>query len=271
MDKIPKIAHFYWGNKLLPFLRYMTLFSFRKLNPEWRMILYIPEKLNLSTPWPSCEGKQEYSGKNYMECLQELNIEIYQISMESFGIEECPEVHKSDLLRLYVLSNTGGLWSDMDILFFKPMENLGQLNRSEYFCFHPFFPDRTRRKFKFHSIGFLLSKGKGRFFPKLFSIAKKTINTQKYQSIGSPLYKQVVRMNDPHVGNIPMKTVYPCHRPERIFTTSSQDFLKMIDEETIGVHWYGGHPISGEHELLLQNLQEYSHNNIISYILNQQD
>ena len=43
---IPKIAHFYWGNEILPFLRYITIYSFSILNPDWEIKLYLPTKIS---------------------------------------------------------------------------------------------------------------------------------------------------------------------------------------------------------------------------------
>ena len=31
--------YFYWGGSAMSWMRYMTLYSFRKMNPDWEMVL----------------------------------------------------------------------------------------------------------------------------------------------------------------------------------------------------------------------------------------
>ena len=50
---------------------------------------------------------------------------VIQVDFQIYNFNnDMPEVHKSDFLRLELLSTIGGLWSDMDIIYFKPMNSL---------------------------------------------------------------------------------------------------------------------------------------------------
>ena len=40
---IPKRIFFYWGGSDMSWMRYMTLYSFRKMNPDWEVILYVSD------------------------------------------------------------------------------------------------------------------------------------------------------------------------------------------------------------------------------------
>ena len=58
LTNIPKIVHFYWGNEKLSYLRYMSVYSFRKLNPDWKIKIHVPGALSMIAPtWGSNEQK----------------------------------------------------------------------------------------------------------------------------------------------------------------------------------------------------------------------
>lgn len=268
MNNIPKKAYFYWGNRILPYLRFMTLKSFRMFNPDWEMYLYVPDTLCSDTPWKTNENKTKYVGENYLSDVSDLDIDIIIVTAQDLNVpDNTPEVIKSDMLRMQLLANTGGLWSDMDILYYKGVDTLDlPENCTDYFCYHPFSGDSKH----FHSIGFLMSCGDSQIFKTLAQKAKSKLNRNCYQAIGSILYNQEVNMDETNFGNIPINCVYPCHRGSKIFTMSARIFeYNFLTENTIGIHWYAGHTTSGRHENIMQLSDQYSHDNIISHILKQ--
>ena len=135
LSKIPKVAHFYWGNKSLPFSRFFTVASFAALNKDWEIRLHAPEELSdsLNLTWDSHEHRRLPRRKNAPEikCYWDKvkAIPNVWICEQDLGfLKSASEVHKSDFLRWGLLSKDGGLWSDMDIVYFRPMDDL-YLNR----------------------------------------------------------------------------------------------------------------------------------------------
>ena len=126
LTKIPKIAHFYWGNEKLPYLRYLTISSFCKYNPDWKVRFYYPKYRQTKKTWNSKEHKYEIIvKKDYTEELKKLPITFVEIDFESLDLSnDLTEVHKSDYLRWFLLANVGGLWSDMDIIYIDSMNNI---------------------------------------------------------------------------------------------------------------------------------------------------
>ena len=60
LQKIPKLAHFYWGNDTLSFLRYLSIYTFSKFNPDWRIQFYYPaQKYHGARTW----GTPEHTGR----------------------------------------------------------------------------------------------------------------------------------------------------------------------------------------------------------------
>ena len=81
---IPKTMKFFWGNETLSWMRYMTLYSFRKLNPDWKIELHLcpPSTIKYKT-W--LDGVQQdffnFSGRDFTDKLNSLDIELKEWSL----------------------------------------------------------------------------------------------------------------------------------------------------------------------------------------------
>lgn len=272
MNKIPKLAYFYWGAPVLPYLRYMCLKSFIQYNPEWKVTLFTPSHLTTGVTWGTHENEEPIDTIDYFDRLGDLNIEVRQFNMESIGYSnDLPEVVKSDLLRLYLLSNSGGLWSDNDILYIRPIANtLKPTDHTSFFCYRRggvTQEDTPKNGCLYHSIGFLMSEENGSRFNDLFFGAKNVINTGLYQSVGSPYYGELVDMNEPGIFNIDINMVYPSRAPQSMFESPAGHHVYEIRPETIGWHWYGGHPTAGKYQNLMTEDTYKNMDNVIAHCL----
>jgi len=266
MKSIPKIAYFYWGGRVLPYLRYMALFSFKKYNPDWKVVLFVPRKLVDVKTWITFESKEEIRTEDYSNHLSDLGIDIVEFDFEKIGFSnDLPEVIKSDILRLYLLSTGGGLWSDTDILYFEPV-SCGRSNcaASAHFCYQG---DLISKNIPFHSIGFLSSCPSNRHFRLLFDKVVEYLDLSNYQSVGSLMYNKVVDVSSPDIHNISMSVVYPCRVVKSIFEKPSSECVGMIKEDTIGFHFYGGHPIAGKWQNIITRDSYTEHDNIVCWLL----
>jgi len=271
LKKIPKIVHFYWGAKTLPFLKYLTVFSFMKYNPDWEIRFYSPLTLSEKKTWTTFEHKFERNLNNdYMFLLRKLPLKFFELDVNIPNIEdprEIPEVIKSDYLRWDILSNVGGLWSDMDILYFRSMNEL-HLNSPENANIDTIVSINDNGKDTYHSIGFMLSSPKNQYYTYIHQKAIRTkINFNSYQTHGSELLNKEFsspaeiqkRFQNCVVGNIDMMTVYPYHThkqiPELFLIRSQLNFTS----KTIGIHWYAGFPDS---QVFLNHVD---YNNFLDY------
>lgn len=271
LNKIPKKAHFYWGNEVMSFLRYLTIYSFRRLNPDWEVNIYFPlERYKGNIPWETGElyDGVSFKGKDYTQELFNLEgINIREIDFSSYPfIKDAAENYKSDMFRWYILSREGGLYSDVDILYFKPMNYL-------------FFNLKEKKNVDIalclqewgHIIGFLLSSEGNPFFKELLLECERFFNDKNYQSISAPMVNELYPTMDcinkmfPDLvfQNMPMNVVYAVahHNIPEVFC--SRD-LSCLKPETIGIHWYAGNPVSQEfnNELTAENFLNYD--NIIA-------
>ena len=248
LTHIPCIFHAYWGYNKLPYLRYLTLASFRLHNPDWKIILYRPSMPQSNMSWAT--GEQKY-GDNYQDYINEvsnLGVVIEYVDFESIDFSNsASDVHKSDYLRWKLLYEIGGLWADMDIIFTKSMDEL-YFNKPEYsninavFCISDYG----------HSIGFLMGGEENDYFKTIHKASLKEYSKERYQCIGSilcnklfPIWESAKRDNiNPH--NLSMEVVYAydANHVKELFGKSAPN---RFTEKTIGVHWYGGSDIAGKY------------------------
>lgn len=261
--KIPKILNLYWGNnKPLSFLRYLTVFSFNKYNPDWDIRVYYPETISRDETWITKEQKNEkYEGNDFfgeLADIQKVSLIKYDISALGFP-NSMPEVHKSDILRLKLLSD-GGFWSDFDIFYFKPMES-SILNTEKFINSEVLLCTHNAS----HSIGFLGGSENNDAFKYLLSKTSIRYRKNKYQCVGSSLFKEFSHNVPSIVGNIPKSLVYPIDWNETNKLLTKEELL--IDE-SIGIHWFGGSTIASTIENSITSLEGLSETEIESTFIN---
>lgn len=267
MTKIPHISHFYWDGSRLSYLHYLTIVSFHKYNPDWNIKLYYPSvKYAGKNTWKSKEHSCTYIGINYLKALQRLEyITQIEVDFTDYGISnDLPETYKSDFLRWRLLTEEGGLWSDMDILYIKPIQALN-LNADTDLVLTKLAIPKLRTSL--HIIGFYLSKSGSLFFDHISKNAS-SININDYQSIGSkllnrlyPEHKDIISVcGDINIKYLDMDVVYP-YPPEdadvknQLGLLYHENNLSRITKNTIGIHWYNGH-------IFAKNfINEYNHFN----------
>lgn len=278
LTKIPKIIHFYWGNEKLSYLRYMSVFSFRKLNPEWKIKIHIPLILNTNPPaWDSIHQKNSSIDKDYFEELAKLDVEIIKQDFSEDFDNAAHEVHKCDFLRWKILATEGGVWSDIDILYVKPIDELVENVDEEYQKSIDIFLCSFKKSK--HAIGFLMSAGNNPFYRKMHELSKEAYDETQYQCIGGNLlninfHSQAKIRKQFKVGSIAYFINPICVyalQEESIpvfFSTPTEDTMKLIDDPgLIGFHWYAGHPLAQELESRLDNSNVDQFDNFLTEII----
>ena len=276
MIEIPKTIFFYWEADRLSWLRYMTLYSFRVLNPEWKMQLYVGHNSCREKTWVDHNQSDfyQYTGLDWFDKIYKLDIEVKDWNVKyDLGSRITPP-QASDLFQWERL-NEGGVYSDMDVLYDKPIDSIYDLmwNYTTCLCYLN----------SYFTIGFLASSGKSRFWEELLDAALNLYRAkQVFGGIGGETCYQVAGVNalyslyrdkrrtcvfkrgrailDTHwhvflvayrkskLFNIPKYSVYNWTHMElgKIFEESLE-----IPEETIGIHWYGGSEIAQQANLEL--------------------
>jgi hypothetical protein len=250
MKTVPKRIFFYWGNKEMSWLRYMTLYSFRKFNPDWEIELHVSDVKNLTRGWkgPIIQDFHTYETqeKNWLPEVEKLGVKIKECPVLA---EEATPIQNSDIFRWNELATNGGFYSDMDILFIKPIEEYYQQvkNFETGISYHT--GKKRRQRFAnfngYFSIGFMFSAGNNRFFRDIFE-SSKTGDLINYQNAGvHAIYRMlgstegIAEYRD-GMHLIPMKVVYPYRSNQQRQFFAIADNRQIHGSVTIGIHWYAG-------------------------------
>jgi len=277
-QKIPKVMNFFWSGETLSWMRYMTLYSFRKLNPDWEIVLHVfPYSRQKEKPWPdkNCQDFFNFPSSDYLSKVPELGVRISQIPLNK-KYSKLDPVRLSDVFRWYLLYTNGGFYSDMDILYVKPMESF--YNRiSKYATVLAY----TTKPTHYFSIGFIGSTQGNPFFRDVYKIATNRLNRKGcYQTAGSvAIYELIGKAKNwneivPHTNQLELyyqkygtdiywdfqRIVYPySYRqiPEIFFNPKS-----TLPEESIGLHWFAGAEMTQEFNRNLSKNNYFEYNNL---------
>jgi len=277
MKNIPKVAHFYWGSEKMSYMRYMTLYSFKKMNPDWSVKLYVPKELTKEKTWvdsfhqvDTVDYKSEY---DYFEKIKELPIKIVSVDFPE-NIKKLGEAQKSDYLRWRLLYKEGGLWSDMDILYIRPMNKVyfnNNLN-NELDNTLSIIPNGGG-----HQIGFYLSTPKNTMFKELCFLSSNKNDVTLYQDLGCELLNQYLGSKENIEEKFNLKTInvdqsvfykFDHTKLDKLYSDDVFAEQLLSDERVLGIHWYGGASISQEYNNKINhtNYNNSINNTIISAI-----
>lgn len=248
LAKIPKILHVYFGGVKMSYLRYLTIISFMRLNPDWQVRFYYPRFPVRNHSWKSSEQKYTDNWEDYTPKLRRLKISMVEVDYNFFGLPNTmSEVHKSDILRWHLLSIVGGLWCDMDILYFRPITNLSiniksNKNADTIVCISGYG----------HSVGFMMGAAGNEYFRILLANALKRWNGDNYQCITAPMCNDLFPTVDSirlktscNPVNLGMEAVY-LHNADQISEIFGSPPCPRENLNTIGIHWYAGSQMAGE-------------------------
>jgi hypothetical protein len=267
LSQIPKTIYFYWGARRLSFLRLLSILSFKKLNPEWNIVVYTPHSLNSQTTW----GNKQYENNNdiidYTPQLHSCGVDIRIFNCESIGISNSiNEVHKSDIIRYYLLHTYGGVWSDMDILYIRPIEEM-LCNKIEYDnCIDTFFyygQDSAADEILGHAVGFLMSSKDNVLYRDIYRDALSKIGNNDYEVLGAGLLNSkynlgLINKKYGRAHSFHKETVYAIDHNHKEYLYDI-DGTMYLGKYSIGIHWYGGS------EYVKHLICNINHNNYLSY------
>jgi hypothetical protein len=265
LTQIPKTAHFYWGGGPLSYLRFLSVESFKKQNPDWQIKVHVPvTDSRAPVSWVN-NIKQDFRKQ-----IDTLDVTIVQHDFDSYGFSnQAHEVHKSDFLRWRLLATEGGLWSDIDIFYIRPMSCLEENTPHNFNVNVALCPLKPPHK---HTVGFMLGSKDNKFYSYLSQSALSNYNKDVYQCMGSDLINghfesfesfgcqfpndQFVFLNKKSVYAITSKTIDQFYQP-----VDSALNKKFNSSQVIGYHWFGGHPRSQDFENNLQpnTINDYNH------------
>lgn len=247
----PKLLFLYWDGSPLSYLNYLTVVSFNKYNPDWKIIVYMPYKKTDTISWKSHEQKLRYTGIDYMYKLNDIdNVIIKKICLNDIGFDNtASEVIKSDYFRYYILEKHGGLWSDFDIIYTGSIEEKMNFNENSiiFRCISYQYPkDKSGHNYNYYPIGFFISKPNSKFFKYIKQKCIENYDPDEYQSIGAvmfgklfPVLTDVYKVDD----NVKICD-YQYYLPwawNELYEFYDNEYLNnKLPDNNIGIHWFNG-------------------------------
>jgi len=275
IPQIPKRMIFYWSGSKLSWMRYMTFYSFRKYNPDWEIVLCLSNDDFKNSPQSQIFNM--YVGDDYFHKLNELDVKIINVEFPKEyenEISQLSPIHKSDLYRYYILSKNGGLYCDTDVIFFRPINEFYNKIVSENY--NTIIHESPRN---FLTIGFLGSSQENKYYNDLFEYGIKNINIDGPQAMGVDLIYKFIggrrkiifdlideKYSKIKLFNLPSELIYNFEVEDIRDCFYNGKNKNSFPKDSIGYHWYGGHPISQKYNNILTEKNFESYNTTISKI-----
>lgn len=224
------ILHLYWGrSRPLSWLRLQTVRTFAALNPGWQIKVWTRDVEPVAPYWSSHEQRNPYTGRCYFDALASIPGVIIAPAPLALKL---PDVPFSDYLRWSLLATEGGFWSDFDIVFTRPMSDLGPQSGAfliQYPC----------GAWPIGFLGALDDKGRW-FFEQVRLFAHTKIHgASGYQDLGCVALQRIAKHQ--HVVKQSRQWVYPESKIAAAMRAYfDPDSGYAIPEDCIGFHWYAG-------------------------------
>lgn len=235
---IPKRIFLFWGGTSLTWLRHLTLVSLCELNPDYAVEVYLPEETDNTSAWASGQ-KQDFStygGVDYLRSYTAPNLTIKQTCVPLGN-----GMHQADWFKWRELSEGGGWFSDLDILYVKPLPTIDA--------------DAVVVHGRHYAMGLMASSGDSDLYREIYDASIKCYDAQYYDSTNQ-IAMQVVGIDVAdlqtkfplcRIATLPMDSVYPWdyNKANKYFEPG------QISDSCIGLHWYAGTPVGHANNMAL--------------------
>ena len=255
MKRIPKELHLYWDGSNMSQLQTFTVTTFHKLNPDWKINVYVSKQKYKG----NAKYIPDYVGKDYFYLIREMDyVNIQIVDLNDYNIDvSLHGILRSDILRYHVLYNVGGVWSDFDIIWLKPMEHFRNI---EYYGSTPI--DEVSAVVSFihgmgggHSIGVLIHCKHDPYVKALVDATKRVKPPYSHEVFGSSMLNahyptlESLSIFEGIIGTR-FETYYPYNIHPPILTIQKlylENDLSYINNNVMCVHWYNGHVLSKQY------------------------
>ncbi|MCK4454576.1 hypothetical protein KAW18_13945 [candidate division WOR-3 bacterium] len=251
MKNIPKKLYLYWDRGRMSRLQTFTVESFHRLNPDWKIYVYIPlQRYNENAKYIP-----NYFGKDYFYLIEEMDfVNIITVDLNEYNINiKLHNILRSDILRYHLLYNYGGIWSDFDVVWIKPMTYINNIN---YIGTTAISNINSVVSFRndvngYHSIGIMIHCKHDNYILSLIKQTQLIKFPYQHQSFGSTMINSMYPTFDSlnrfdNLIGVKYETYYP-YSLENIGALYNKNDLSYINNNVICVHWFNGHKLSKEY------------------------
>lgn len=225
----------------MSFLHTVTLTSFHALNPDWEIKVYnhiFPNEPDYAPKYT------HYTGNDFLPEVRTWDwVSITDVVLDKSNIHS---ILISDKWRRETLYENGGVYSDFDVIWLKPIEHLKNI---EYIGDIENFTSVVsyyQMKYGFHNVSILISEKESPFDKEIIEGQARVTDLRDDQAFGTTLlnrmYPTLFTIPYPVLA-VPYETFYPysTYNLKQLF---EEDDLSPITNNTLAVHWFNGNPIS---------------------------
>jgi len=237
-------------------LQTFTVDTFHKHNPDWVINVYVPKQIYTG---PS-KFIPNYTGKDFFSRVENNpNVNIVEVDLHDYDIKlELHNILRSDILRYHLLYNHGGVWSDFDVIWLKPMDHFRNI---EYYGNTPInevtaVASFIRGTHGGHSIGIMIHAKHDQYAKALVELTKRVKPPYNHETFGGLMLHTGYPTLDSLVDSFKtvigarFETYYPyiIHPPApTIQNLYNGNHLECINNNVMCVHWYNGHMLSKQY------------------------
>jgi len=253
MNNIPKILFLFWDGSSMSYLQTLTIISFHRLNPDWKIIVYLfkqqYDELGANTFVP------EYTGEDCWQCLDGMDyIQFEEIDLMDYNIDTTSHgIQISDRLRIQKLYEHGGMYSDFDVLWLKPMSefhNIDCMGNVDDFEATASLHDTISG---FHSISNFIAKPQSQYFLSILREQVKKKPPFRHQAFGADVFNTLyptaasILNKFPKVLLLNYETFFPYDLEKLDSLYKKTDLSSLENKNVMAIHWFNGHELSKEY------------------------
>jgi hypothetical protein len=250
---IPQRLYLFWDGSPMSWLQMLTVMSFHKYNPTWKIYVYEPNvsyrQLARNTYIP------DYTGKDWYPKLRELEyVKFVSFNLSEFGIK--PDAHGiqcSDQWRARMLYNNGGMYSDFDVLWLKPMTEFVNIECNGDPRDFDMLVSLSQYTKGYHSNSNLIAEQGSKLLKNIIERQKEVKPPYAHQAYYLDIINRTyptlesIRKVYPRVMAVQYKTFFPygLYDLKRLYNkTDLTPILEkntyVIDRDVMAIHWYNG-------------------------------
>lgn len=223
---------FFWGQSSMTFLRWLTLYSAKRIHDDVRLIIR-PTPQRPSVGWIERQDFQYGPPRvDWMPKVAPLGVKIINIEdvaphVASLG---APDIQTADLLRLFIMAHFGGTTCDTDVVFLKPLPKIEHDVQLVVFSGHP--------KPHYIPIGFMQGRPCTEW-QRIFETASDSYDPSVYESCGEKNFPRdiVPQLSDRVI--FPWAGQHSWHLWKKWLFESKT--WPAIPDDCIGIHWCASH------------------------------
>jgi hypothetical protein len=251
---IPKIAFTFWEGLDFSYLHALTIITFSKFNPEFKIIIYYSQDKSELIRWNTGEHSQKYKQLYDIYELEKIaNVEIIVVDIYqllNYNKQKLSGVWKSDIIRIVKLCDHGGMYIDFDILFIKKIPDA--LFESNKIMWNTYSGVINNAIIISNKENVCLQLIKDKMYEQLNHL------NNEYMQFGATLITPLIKntVYEEHVFYLPNDCTCPY-----LWNETHTLFFTNIDQtttNTFAVHWYNGSKHSREygHQFQIETISE---------------